>query len=110
MSAADTRFPELLYALSGNALVAPALATHLTYTQRVMGEVLVGDETPTDIWDQHEAILGAICASKSVFRRRFWWRSGSGWLIRSDHQGRIDTGCANAAFLLVQPIQMPPLV
>lgn len=62
MIAADTRFHELLYALSGNALVAPALATHLTYTQRVMGEVLGGDEKPSDIWDQHEAILAAICA------------------------------------------------
>jgi DNA-binding GntR family transcriptional regulator len=62
MIAADTRFHELLYALSGNTLVAPALATHLTYTQRVMGGVLGGDEKPTDIWDQHEAILAAICA------------------------------------------------
>lgn len=32
------------------------------YTQRVMGEVLGGDEKPSDIWDQHEAILTAICA------------------------------------------------
>lgn len=62
MIAADTRFHECLYSLSGNPLVAPALATHLTCTQRVMGEVLEGDEQPVEIWDQHERILMAISA------------------------------------------------
>jgi DNA-binding GntR family transcriptional regulator len=60
MIAADMRFHEFIYALSGNPLVAPALATHLTYTQRVMGEVLIRDEHPRDIWDQHAQILDAI--------------------------------------------------
>ncbi len=61
MIVADTRFHEFLYALSGNDLVAPALATHLTYTQRVMGEVLVGNEKPADIWREHAQILEAVC-------------------------------------------------
>jgi DNA-binding GntR family transcriptional regulator len=61
MIAADMRFHEFLYTISGNPLVAPSLATHLTYTQRVMGEVLLRDEKPRDIWDQHAAILQAIC-------------------------------------------------
>nr|WP_311526554.1 GntR family transcriptional regulator [uncultured Ralstonia sp.] len=60
MIAADIRFHEFLYQLSGNPLIAPAMATHLTYTQRVMGEVLVRDQKPRDIWDQHAAILEAI--------------------------------------------------
>jgi DNA-binding GntR family transcriptional regulator len=60
MIAADMRFHAFLYTLSGNPLVAPALETHLTYTQRVMGEVLMRDEKPRDIWDQHEGILHAI--------------------------------------------------
>jgi DNA-binding GntR family transcriptional regulator len=30
--------------------------------QRVMGEVLLKDENPRDIWDQHAAILDAIAA------------------------------------------------
>ena len=33
-----------------------------TNTQRVMGEVLMRDETPRDIWDQHEALLKAVMA------------------------------------------------
>ncbi|MFT3957347.1 MAG: GntR family transcriptional regulator [Piscinibacter sp.] len=60
MIAADMRFHEFVYGLSGNPLVAPALATHLTYTQRVMGEVLIRDEKPRDIWNQHAEILDAI--------------------------------------------------
>lgn len=66
MIAADMRFHEALYAWSGNPLVASSLATHLTYTQRVMGEVLLRDETPRDIWDQHAAILAAICARDAL--------------------------------------------
>jgi len=33
-----------------------------TYTQRVMGEVLMRDELPRDIWDQHAAMLDAVMA------------------------------------------------
>ena len=62
MIAADMRFHEVINALSGNPLVAPALAPYLTGTQRVMGEVLTRDETPRDIWIQHAEILDAIVA------------------------------------------------
>jgi DNA-binding GntR family transcriptional regulator len=60
MIVADMKFHDFVYGLSGNPLIAPALETHLTHVQRVMGEVLARDEKPRDIWDQHEAILGAI--------------------------------------------------
>ncbi len=60
MIAADMKFHEFINGLSGNPLIAPALENHLTYTQRVMGEVLIRDEKPRDIWDQHEAILKAV--------------------------------------------------
>lgn len=60
MIAADIRFHEFLYGLAGNPLIAPAMDMHLTYTQRAMGEVLVQDQSPRDIWDQHAAILEAI--------------------------------------------------
>lgn len=62
MIAADMRFHEFLYTLSNNPLVGASLATHLTFTQRVMGEVLLRDEKPRDIWNQHAEILEAICA------------------------------------------------
>lgn len=62
MIAADMAFHDFVYALSGNPLVAPAMETHWTNTQRVMGEVLMRDEKPRDIWDQHEALLAALVA------------------------------------------------
>jgi DNA-binding GntR family transcriptional regulator len=65
MIAADIRFHEFLYELAGNPLIAPAMDTHLTYTQRAMGEVLVQDQSPRDIWDQHAAILEAIASGNA---------------------------------------------
>jgi DNA-binding GntR family transcriptional regulator len=66
MVAADMRFHEFIYSLSGNPLIAPAMAAHWTHTQRVMGEVLIKDETPRDIWDQHAAILTAVADGDKV--------------------------------------------
>jgi DNA-binding GntR family transcriptional regulator len=58
---ADIRFHAYLYALSGNHLIEPALAPHLAYTQRVMGEVLnLHPGQPQAIWDEHQAIFEAI--------------------------------------------------
>jgi DNA-binding GntR family transcriptional regulator len=36
------------------------MAAHWTQLQRAMAEVLVRDEQPRDIWDQHAAILAAV--------------------------------------------------
>ena len=58
--AADMAFHHFVYLLSENLLVAPAMDAHWTYTQRVMGEVLMRNEKPRDIWDQHEILLQAI--------------------------------------------------
>ena len=66
MVAADMKFHEFIYGLSGNPLVAPAMAAHWTQTQRVMGEVLIKDETPRDIWDQHAAILDAVARGNAA--------------------------------------------
>ncbi|MDE2607088.1 MAG: GntR family transcriptional regulator [Burkholderiales bacterium] len=59
---ADMAFHAFIYELSGNPLVAPAMETHWTNTQRVMGEVLMRDERPRDIWQQHDALLQAVMA------------------------------------------------
>ncbi|MFN3495075.1 MAG: GntR family transcriptional regulator [Hydrogenophaga sp.] len=62
MITADMAFHDFIYDLSGNPLVAPSMQTHWTQTQRVMGEVLMRDDKPRDIWDQHEALLAAVAA------------------------------------------------
>jgi DNA-binding GntR family transcriptional regulator len=62
MIAADLKFHDFIYALSENPLIAPTMEAQWTYTQRVMGEVLMRDELPRDIWDQHQAMLDAVIA------------------------------------------------
>ena len=70
MIAADMAFHNFIYALSGNPLVVPAMETHWTQAQRVMGEVLLREDKPRDIWDQHEALLQAVAAGKAVQAER----------------------------------------
>jgi len=62
MIGADLKFHDFIYSLSENPLIAPTMDAQWTYTQRVMGEVLMSDERPRDIWDQHEALLDAVMA------------------------------------------------
>lgn len=58
--AADMRFHEFLYEMSGNRLIKETMQPYWAHLRRLMGEVLVKDETPRKIWDQHEAILQAV--------------------------------------------------
>lgn len=60
MIAADMAFHQLIYALSENPLIGPTMESHWTNAQRVMGEVLIRDDQPRNIWTQHEAMLDAI--------------------------------------------------
>lgn len=60
--AADLGFHSLIYQLSKNPLIAPTMEAQWTYTQRVMGNVLIRDETPDEIWSQHETMLDAVMA------------------------------------------------
>jgi DNA-binding GntR family transcriptional regulator len=62
MIAADLKFHDFIYELSENPLIAPTMEAQWTYTQRVMGEVLMRDQLPRDIWDQHQAMLDAVMA------------------------------------------------
>ena len=68
--AADMAFHHFVYSMSENLLVAPAMETHWTYTQRVMGEVLMRDEKPRDIWDQHETLLQAIISGDGALAEK----------------------------------------
>ena len=58
--AADMSFHEFLYDISGNRLIKETMQPYWAHQRRLMGEVLLKDETPRKIWDQHEAILQAI--------------------------------------------------
>jgi len=60
MIATDMDFHFFLYGLSENPLIAEVSTPHWSYLRRVMGEVLLRGETPTQIWDQHERILKAV--------------------------------------------------
>lgn len=62
MIEADLKFHSFIYELAENPLIAPGMEAHWAYTRRVMGEVLMRDERPRDIWDQHERILETIAA------------------------------------------------
>ncbi len=62
MIAADMAFHNMIYELSGNPLIAPTMESHWTSARRVMGEVLLLDDQPRNVWSQHEAILDAIGA------------------------------------------------
>ncbi len=66
MIAADIAFHQMIYELSGNPLIAPAMETHWTNTQRIMGEVLLRDDQPRNVWEQHEAMLDAIVAGDAA--------------------------------------------
>jgi DNA-binding GntR family transcriptional regulator len=65
MITADMAFHAFIYELSGNPLVAPAMDRHWTHIQRVMGGVLVRDDQPRNIWDQHEALLDAVAQGRA---------------------------------------------
>lgn len=57
---ADIEFHKCLYDMSGNAMIRETTQPNWYHFTRVMGEVLLQDETPRDIWDQHEGIMAAI--------------------------------------------------
>ncbi len=62
MIAADAKYHHFIYELSKNPQISPTIEAQWTYIRRVMGEVLMRDDQPRDIWDQHEALLAAVSA------------------------------------------------
>ena len=64
MIAADMEFHFFLYGLSENSLIAEISEPHWHYLRRLMGETLLHDETPEDIWAQHEAIMQAVAQGR----------------------------------------------
>lgn len=62
MISADMAFDHFIYTLSENPFVATAMDAHWTNTQHVIGEVLINDDQPRNVWGQHEAMLDAMAA------------------------------------------------
>ena len=71
---ADMAFHAFVYELSGNPLVAPAMEGHWTNMQRVMGEVLMRDTRPRDLWDQHQQLLDAVTAGDGRKAEQLAWQ------------------------------------
>src|SRR5947209_5917147 len=67
---ADMQFHHLIYAASGNPLIAETANHHWPHIRRAMGAVLqtVGLRRP--VWDEHEAILQAINCSDADLAER----------------------------------------
>ena len=93
MIGADIKFHDFIYALSENPLIAPSMEMQWTNTQRVMGEVLMRDETPRDIWDQHEALLQAVMAGDAAVAEtlaRQHITQAANFMIERLHRGESD--------------------
>lgn len=63
---ADVKFHGFLYEISGNSLINDMMQPHWLHLRRFMGEVLMRDETPRRIWDQHEEILDAVIRGDGI--------------------------------------------
>ena len=57
---ADMRFHNLIYAASGNPLIAQSAGHHWQHIRRAMGVVLQQAGVRDSVWDEHDAILKAI--------------------------------------------------
>ncbi len=64
MIEADMRFHLWLYDLSGNPLIAETAGLHWQHIRRVMGGYISRYRARDDIWDEHQAILGAVMDGK----------------------------------------------
>ena len=94
MIAADREFHDFFYELSENPLIAPTMEAQWSSTQRVMGEVLLRDEKPRDIWDQHEALLDAVAAGDGAPPKS--WRASTiaqAAAVMIDRLQRGGSGC-----------------
>lgn len=60
--AADMAFHQLIYEAAGNGMILETMASHWNHIRRVMQTVLSNDRHQTRIWQDHAAILAAVCA------------------------------------------------
>ena len=65
MLEADARFHGAIYEASGNPLIAQSAQLHWAHIRRAMGAVLQVSSMRASIWEEHEAIAGAIAAGQA---------------------------------------------
>jgi DNA-binding GntR family transcriptional regulator len=46
------------------------MEAHWTHTQRVMGEVLIRDDKPNDVWEQHQELLEVVVRGQAAQAER----------------------------------------
>ena len=63
--AADMQFHKFLYEISGNRVIRDTTGPYWRHLQRVMVEILIRDESPRQVWDQHQAIIDAVACGDS---------------------------------------------
>jgi DNA-binding GntR family transcriptional regulator len=56
----DSAFHVLIYAATGNAMIAGTAEPHWRFLRRAMGDVLRKAEAPSEIWRQHAEILETV--------------------------------------------------
>lgn len=65
MIEADVSFHAAIYAGSGNTLIEQSARLHWCHVRRAMGAVLQTSGLRGTVWDEHEAIAGAIAAGQA---------------------------------------------
>ena len=73
---ADMRFHDLIYAASGNPLIAESAHHHWHHIRRAMGAVLQTAGARDSVWDEHEGILQAINRGDAVKAEKLARRHG----------------------------------
>lgn len=63
---ADVEFHDLIYAASGNPLIADSVGRHWHHIRRAVGAVLQAADLRSLVWDEHQAILEAINAGDAA--------------------------------------------
>lgn len=61
----DSAFHFMIYAASGNPMVATTAEPHWRFLRRAMYDVLRRAQAPKEVWRQHAAILEAVAAGDS---------------------------------------------
>ena len=70
MIEADLAFHDAIYAASGNPWIEQSAHHHWRHLRRVMGAVLQQSKGRATVWDEHEAIAGAIAAGDGARAER----------------------------------------